>query len=245
MKAISLKKAGKVILLGAALLIGATYLAKLAWTMSGSSKWELELEKDGIAVYSYKAPGAYMKQFKGVMRAKYTQSQVVAALMLDNHSLDNCKAWIPECIELKVLEPYTDRAQGDSVLWTLELLPPVFKNREYVIKSLTSQDPATKVVAIDIMAAANKVPLNDCCVRITHIHNRWQLTPVAPGEIELQLVQDFSMGGLFPDFLLNLAGADETYKLFHDTLPGLMNKAKYRSATFDYIDEGRPASAAL
>lgn len=245
MKPISLKKTGKVILFGAALFVGVIYMAKLAWTMSGSSQWELELDKDGIQVYSYKAPGAYVKQFKGVMRAKFTQSQVVAALMLDNHSLDNCKAWIPECIDLKVLEPYNHKAQGDSVLWTLELLPPVFKNREYVIKSLTSQDPISKVVAIDIMAAANKVPLNDCCVRITHIHNRWQLTPAGPGEIELQLVQDFSMGGLFPDFLLNLAGADETYKLFHATLPGLMNQEKYKTATFDYIDESQRATAAL
>ena len=237
MKFLALKKPIKTVLLGAAALITLGYAAILAWTMSGSNKWELEIDKNGVQVYSFKAPGSYGKQFKGVTRAKYTQSQIVAALMLDNGSLENCKEWIAECVELQVLEAYNSKDQGDSVLWTLELLPPLFKNREYVIKSRAAQDPQTKVVSIDIMSAANKVPLNDCCVRINHIHNRWQLTPVDKGELEVQLVQDFSMGGFFPDFLLNLGVAEETYKLFHDQLPGLLSKEKYRAAKFDYIVE--------
>ena len=242
MKARSLKKAGKALLFGAASLIAVAYAAGAAWTLSGSSKWELEIDKDGVQVYSFKAPGSYLKQFKGVTRARYTQSQVVASLMLDNDSLQNCKDWIPVCVDLKVLEPYNDKAQGDSVLWTLELLPPLFKNREYVIKSHAAQDPMTQVVSVDIMAAANKVPLHDCCVRIAHIHNRWQVSPVQQGMVEVQLVQDFSMGGFLPDLLLNLGGAEETYKLFHDALPRLVDKERYRAASFDYIVQ-KPAAA--
>jgi hypothetical protein len=239
MKAIPLKKAGKAVLVATASLIAVGYAATFAWTMSGSNAWELEIDKDGVQVYSFKAPGSYLKQFKGVTRAAYTQSQIVAALMLDNGSLANCREWIPVCVGLKELEPYNARAQGDAVLWTLELLPPLFRNREYVIKSHAAQDPATRVVSVDIMAAANKVPLNDCCVRITHIHNRWQVTPDPKAGVELQLVQDYSMGGFFPDFMVNLGGAEQTYKLFHDLLPELVDKEKYRTARFDYIEDAR------
>jgi hypothetical protein len=231
-----LKKAGKALLFGAAGSIVLISIVNVAWILSGSNQWELEIDRDGVQVYSFKAPGTFTKQFKGVMRGKYTQSQFVAALLLDNHSLDNCKEWIPACIGLEVLEPYNEKAQGDAVLWTLELLPPLFANREYVIKSHAEQHPETKVVSIDIMAAANKVPLNDCCVRITHIHNRWQIKPVDNGQVEVELVQDFSMGGFFPDFLLNLANAEETYKLFHE---------KYRTARFAFIDEGATLASAL
>lgn len=237
-----LKKLARLALFGAAALIAVVYAADVLWTRSGSSEWVQEIDKDGVQVYSYKAPGSFTKQWKGVVRGKYTQSQLVAALMLENHSLDNCKQWIPVCTDLKVLEPYSDKAQGDSVLWTLELMPPVFKNREYAIKSHANQDPQSKVVTIDIMAATNKVPLNDCCVRITHIHNRWQVSPAANGEVEIQLVQDFSMGGFFPNFLLNLGNAEETWKLLHDQLPTLLNKELYRTARFDYIDEALPAT---
>jgi hypothetical protein len=231
-------------LVTAAVLIGVGYAGSAAWRMSGSERWELEIDRDGVQVYSYKEPGRSTKLFKGVTRGHYRQSQLVAALMLDNHSLAYCKEWIPTCSKLTVLEPYNDRAQGDSVLWTLELMPPVFADREYVIKSHAAQDPRTKAVSVDIMAAANKIPLHDCCVRITHIHNRWQATPVANGQVEIQLVQDFGMGGFFPDVILNFANAEETWKMFHDKLPGLLDKPKYRNARFDYIDEAAAPAVA-
>ena len=95
------------------------------------------------------------------------------------------------------------------------------------------------------MAAANKIPLHDCCVRITHIHNRWQVLPARDGKVEISLVQDFGMGGFFPDMLLNFGNAEQTWQMFHDKLPGLLNKPKYRAARFDYIDEAsaHPAPA--
>ncbi|WP_395787563.1 hypothetical protein [Aquimonas sp.] len=234
-----LKKWGKRLLLGTAVLVLVGAGTNSAWTLSGSNTWELEIDRDGIQVYSFKAPGTFNKQFKGVARGDYTRSQIAASLLLDNDSLENCKEWIPVCVDLTVLEPYSEEAQGDSVLWTLELLPPVFKNREYVIKSHAAQDPETGIVTIDVMAGGAKVPLNDCCIRITHIHNRWQLTPVENGQLEIVLVQDFSMGGFFPDFLVNLGGAEETFKLFSEQLPTLVDKPKYRNARFSFINEAQ------
>lgn len=232
------KKIGKILLFGTAALIAIVYLANLAWTMSGSDEWKLEVDKDGVQVYSYKAPGSYLKQFKGVTKAKYTQNQLVAGLMLDNDSLENCKAWIPVCTKLSVVEPFTQKGQGDAILWTLELMPGVFSDRQFLIKSNASQDPKTKVVAIDIMASANKRSVDPCCVRIDHIHNRWQITPLGNGEVEIQLIQDNSMGGFFPEFLVNLSTPDATYKLLHEQLPVLLNKEKYKNARFDFIREG-------
>lgn len=232
-----LRRTAKFFLFGTASLVMLIFIVGIVWKKSGSSQWELEIDKNGVQVYSYKAPGSYGKQFKGVKQDEYSLSHLVAALMLDNHSLKNCKEWIPECVDLVVLEPYNNAAQGDAVLWTLELLPPVFTNREYVIKSHAAQNKETKVVSIDILAAANKVPLNNCCIRIKHIHNRWQITPLQAGKVEIQLIQDFNMGGFFPSFLVNLGGAEETYKLFHDQLPALLDKEKYRTARFDYIEE--------
>lgn len=245
MAAITLKKAGKAVLLGSAALIVLVWGAGVAWTASGSDKWELEIDKDGVQVYSYKARGSYLKQFKGVRKADFSRSQLVASLMLDNGSLENCKAWIPVCSKLTVIEPFSQTTQGDAVLWTLELMPPVFSDREFLIKSHAAQDPKTGQVFIDIMADANKVALHDCCVRIRHIHNRWQITPLGDGQVEIQLTQDNSMGGLFPDLLVNLGTADATYKLLHEQLPVLVNKEKYRAARFDFIDESpRVAMAA-
>lgn len=46
------------------------------------------------------------------------------------------------------------------------------------------------------------------------------------------------MGGFFPDFLINLSNAEETYKLLHDQFPTLVDKDLYRNARFPYIAEG-------
>lgn len=235
------KKLLKRSLLGAAGLIVLVSLVNLAWMMSGSEEWELEIDKDGVQVYSYKAPGSSLKIFKGVKRAKYTPSHIVGGILLDNPSLQNCKDWIPTCKSLIVLEPYTEQGQGDAVLWTLELLPPLFTDREYALKSYVTQDKYTGKVAINMLAASNKVPLNDCCLRISHMHNRWEITPLGNGEVEIQLTQDHSVGGFFPDLLLNLAGANTTYKLFHEMIPVLLDKQKYRDAKFDYIVDESPA----
>ena len=230
------RKASKVALLSAAGLVAAGFVANLAWTLSGSSQWELEKDQDGVQIYSYKEPGSPVKLFKGVKRAHYTLSHIVAGILLDNPSLQNCKDWIPTCKSLTVLEPYEETAQGDAVLWTLSLLPPVLADREYALKSYVTQDERTGVVAINMLAAANKVPLHDCCVRITHLHNRWEITPLGDGEVQIQLIQDNDVGGFLPDVLLSLAGVSTTYKLFHDMLPVLLDKEKYRTAQFDYIN---------
>lgn len=232
-----LKKVGKVFLFGFASMIALIYVINVIWKSSGSAEWEMEYEQNGIKIYSFKEPGTYNKRVRGVMEGEYSLTHMAAALMLDNDSLDNCKDWIPECIELVELEPFTEEKQGDAILWTLELLPPVFTNREYLIKSHVTQDEESKRVAIDIVAAANKIPLNDCCIRIKHIHNRWEISPLDNGKVQIQITQDFNMGGMFPAFLINLGVADETYKLLHDKLPALIDKPRYRNARFDFIEE--------
>jgi hypothetical protein len=45
------------------------------------------------------------------------------------------------------------------------------------------------------------------------------------------------MGGTFPRFLLNLAGAEEVYKFIHDQLPQLLDKTELRGVRYDFIKE--------
>jgi len=233
----SVKKYGKRSLYIFAILILLVGSLKWLWMMSGSGEWVLKKDEGGVQVYSLKSPGHNITQFKSVMESDMTVTQVAASLLLENHSLENCKKWIPTCVGDVVVEPYSENSQGDSILWTLELLPPVFKNREFLIRTQAAQDPDTKVVSVDITAASGKLPRNDCCLRVTQAHNRWTLTPLDSGKIRIELIQDTSMGGFFPDFLINLAGADEAHKLFKDLLPGIIGQEQYRTAELSYVDE--------
>ena len=214
-----------------------SWLIKFWWIGSGSNEWELAIDKDGIQVYTLKTPGHYITQTKTVMKGEYRLSQLAAAFLLDNASLENCQQWIPECVDDVVIEPYKESEQGDSILWTLDVAPGVFQKREFLIRNYVMQDPDTGIVKVDILAATNKAERNDCCIRITQIHNHWEFKSLGNGQVELSLIQDASMGGLFPDFLVNLAGAEEAWKLFKEKVPTLMNKEKYKNASFSFIRE--------
>jgi hypothetical protein len=220
-----------------ALLVVVIYIANVAWKMSGSNQWQLEVEKNGVQIYSLKAPGSYNKQFRGVMRADFTLNQLVAGL-IENATLDNCKNFIPGCVDMKVLQPWSERTMSDTVLWKLAL-PAPFSPRETVLRSQVSQDPRTKAVTVHIIAAPNATPRNPDAVRLTHIQNRWTYTPVENGQVEIEFLQDMDMGGMFPDFLLNLAGAEETYVFLHDQLPGLLDREQLRSVKYDFIAEAQ------
>ncbi len=219
----------------AALLIVLGFVANIVWKNSGNNQWQLEVEKNGVKVYSLKAPGSYNKQFKAVMRAKYTMNQVIAGL-IENATLDNCKNHIPNCVDMKIIDPWSNKLLSDTVLWKLAL-PGPFSPREVLIRSQVAQDPKTKVTTVYINAAPNAAPRNAGAIRITHMQNRWIYTPVGKGEMEIEFLQDIDMGGQFPTFLFNLAGAEETYKFLHDQLPGLVEKDNLKKIKYDFIEE--------
>ncbi len=218
-----------------ALAIVGIFIGNILWRMSGSNRWEPEFERNGVKVYSLKAPGAYGKQYKAVARGKYTLNQLVAGL-IENATPENCKQHIPGCLEVKVIQPWNVNTMTDTVLWKLEM-PPPFLPRESLIRSHIRQDPKTRTVTVDVLAAPNSAPRNPGTIRLSHFQNRWTYRPVGGGEVEIEFVQDIDMGGMFPDFLLNLAGADETYKFIHDQLPGLLDRDDLRRARYDFITE--------
>lgn len=193
------KKFFKFLLFGTACLIVIVVLAQVIWINSGSSKWELGIDKDGIKVYSLKSPGSFLKKFKGTVRVKNVSMNHVAASMIDDNNLENCKAWLPSCIDFKAIESFSPKTLTDANLWTFELFPP-FSPREILLKGHLRQDKQTKEIFIDYIAAPNAAPLNDGRVRVTHFHNSWQYIPQPNGDVEIVHVQDFDMGGLFPAF---------------------------------------------
>lgn len=235
LKSSTLRKVLKFAGYGIAAIIVAAYVANVLWKMSGSNQWTLELEKNGVKVYSLKSAGSYNKQYKAVMRANYSLNQLVGGL-IENSTLDNCKNNIPGCVDLQVIDPWNSNTMSDTVLWKLAL-PKPFIPREMVIRSQVSQDPKTKTVTVDVMAAPNSTPRNVGVVRLTHVQNRWRYMPVGKDEVEIEFLQDVDMGDSFPAILLNIVGAEETYKFIHDQLPSLLNKEQLRKVKYDFIAE--------
>lgn len=228
-------RAGKIALFGFAGLIVTLNFANWLYKRSGSNQWELESDKEGVKVYSLKSPGSSIKQYKGVVRGDYSLNQLVAGLVGDQ-TLETCLEWIPNCIGARNIEPWDSAARSETSMWTFKFPWPLAP-REFINKSYVSQDKATKVVRVDFLGAPNKIPPTPGCVRATDVHNYLTYTPLENGRVEVVNVQHYSMAGVIPDALLNIARVKMMHAGLKDLYPRVLNKDRYRQANYPFIEE--------
>lgn len=210
-------------------------VADWAWKMSGSNEWELVKDENGVKSYTFKAPGDRTIKVKAVMVGDYSLSQLAALHIVDDN-LATCKDWFPECVSFTRLKEFDPVKGYDQDMWRLDF-PPPFKDRELLLTTVVSQDPKTKIVVLDVLAMPASLPNSPDAVRIERMHNRWQFTPLGNGKVEVELIQDTEMGGMFPYFLLNMVSVDENYKFFSGDLRKFLLKDKYVNANLPFIQE--------
>lgn len=230
-----LKKTGKYMLFTMAALIVIVMVANWIYIKSGSNEWELKLEKNGVKVYALKTPGSGITQYKGIVQGDYSLNQLVAGLVGDN-TFETCKEWIPNCMAAQTVEPWNNDTRSETSMWTFRL-PWPFEPREFINRSRVTQDKMTKTVRVDFYGAPDKLPLNEGRIRAKSIHNYLTYTPLEDGMVEVVNVQHYSMGGWFPDYLLNLNRVDMMYTGLHDLYPKVLNKERYKQARYDFIEE--------
>jgi hypothetical protein len=228
-----LRKIPKLLLI----LLALGLISDWIWALSGSNRWELAKEGDGVKVYTLKAPGDRSIKVKAVMEGDYTLSQLTSLHIIDDN-LQTCQDWFPNCVGFTRIKEFDPIKKYDFDMWRLDF-PPPFSDRELLITTMVSQDPATKAVVLDVLASPNTLPHNDGAVRIERMHNRWQFTPKPNGKVEVELIQDTTMGGMFPYFLLNFVAAGENYKFFSKDLRSFLAKEKYVKAKLDFIEDVR------
>ncbi|NQZ12073.1 MAG: hypothetical protein HRT35_33390 [Algicola sp.] len=230
-----LKKFGRKALIGLIGFIVLFVVVDRIWVASGSNQWVLKQEEKGIKIYTLKTPGASIIKVKAVKNFNMTLSNIIAPF-LDETIQDDCAAWVEGCLEYRILKPWNPKLQTNLQMWRIELPAPL-SPREMLVQGQIYQNPDTKVVTLENLAAPNNIEPSEGFVRIRHFHNIWHYTPLANGEVIVELVQDFDMSGFFPDFLLNLAGPSQLFKMFDEELPELLGREKYVNTTLDFIEE--------
>lgn len=203
--------------------------ARLAWRFSGSNKWEFVEERKGVKVYSLKSPGSDLQKFKGIGRVRTTLPRLVKLFQ----DAEICKE--AGCTSTRLVDRVDDQQQFYAFQHTL---PFPFRKREFVVREQFYQDPRTKAILMEVVAAQDKIPEDSCCFRVTEMNNTWLFTPVTNGEIEIELILNMHEGGFVPDLMLNrMRDGILVNMLSH--IQGWVDRDKYRDAKYDFIDEGR------
>jgi hypothetical protein len=222
------------ILLVAAIVISAA--AHFAWKYSGSNQWEMVREGDGVAVYAMKTPGSTIEKFKAVwkMRSRLSQFVMWASDGEDDteHSLHKELGFY----DLKILEQ-----DGERIAWSAwkQPLASFMQPREFVVKAEFSQDPATNVVLYTVTGVPDRIPPDDCCVRVPAMNNYWTLTPLKTGEIGVEWFVDMDFGGAVP-YLLQNEVLPNSMLNFAPRLDQYLGQEKYKNARYTWIQDVQP-----
>jgi hypothetical protein len=216
------------------ILVELTYLIVILssihflWKSSGSGQWKLRTDSKGMKLYTLKVPGeAWLKiRIVGRLRARLAS---ILTLMRNPDAAEDVGMFDSY---------YLDGADPKLVYYTFKqkLFPP-FKHREFVVKSEFSQDPISKEMRFNFVAAPDKLPVNKRCHRITKMHNKWRYTPLASGDVEYEFIYDaVDPGGYFPYALANWL-IPSMLPMAFAKMPKILSKEKYLNATVDYVQE--------
>lgn len=187
----------RVLMTGGAVIVTLLVIAHFAWKYSGSNEWEKVIEKDGVTVYTLKAPGDTVLRVKGITQAKSSLSGAVAAMM--QTSTEECRTWFPGCTSLDTVQPWNPKDLTYVQLYRMSAFKP-FAPRETLLRARASQDPATKTVIVEFTASPDELPLNSCCYRVSHMQNSWRFTPVSAGVIQVENRMNVDFGLPYPMF---------------------------------------------
>lgn len=222
------RKILKYILYSALALAAILMLLHLIWNRSGSNQWELAIDKDGVKVWTLKTSGSNLVKVKAATRIKSRLGGMVKLL----EDLDSCAE--ADCYDAKVIQSIETLPGRYAAYVRFKFDIPGLKTQDYVLFQEHYQDPVSKKLEINLMAAPSRIPWDECCVRITHLNNSWKITPLRNNELDIEFTQDTDME--MPYFLVNFALTRGTYEILHG-LQDIMNMEKYRNARGGYIQE--------
>ena len=220
----------KKFLLGAVLtLIAVAVVAHFAWKYSGSNQWRKAGERRGVIVYAMKSPGSSVEKFKAVWKIHSRLPRFV--MWASDLKTDTMKK--EGLYGLRIIDRPSDLVH--FVTWK-QPFGRFLRPREFVTRNEYSQDPNTKALFYTVKAAPQKIPADDCCVRIEAMDNSWTLTPLKNGEIEMQWYVNMDVGGAIPYAAQNMMGP-QVMLGFAPKVEGFMEAAKYQNARYDWIQE--------
>lgn len=210
------------------LTLTATFLlATLAFPSFADSDWKLEKDSDNVKVFTRVVEGSPLKEFKGITSVKTSLTSLVA--LLDDREAST--SWIKDNKEAALIEKVDSSL---SYSYNVTAAPWPVKDRDMVIKSVTTQDADSLIVRVDLSAEKEGKPEQKGRVRVTQMQGFWEFKPLENGEVQVTYQVHADPAGSLPNWLINSLVVDMP---FH-TLKAMQTKVledKYQQAQLSSI----------
>ena len=194
---------------------------------SGQTGWVLATQEQGVEVFVKEVAGSKIKALKLNCEMDANISQVVA-LLLD---IPATVTWMPDTKSCFI----TRQISADELYYYTEVnLPWPLNNRDFVTHLRVLQDPGTKVVTIDALAAPEQVAPRKGIVRIMQSKGCWIIRPLYKNRVQLQYDLMVDPGGLIPASLINYFATDAAVEVIKN-MQEIVSSPKYRDARLPFI----------
>ncbi|MFH0934745.1 MAG: START domain-containing protein [Pseudomonadota bacterium] len=201
----------------------------LLLTTNQAAAWTLVKEQDGIQVQTRKLEDSAIAESLATVTVESGLAPIVA-LILD---ADNQYRWIDSVDHSERVEQISTTT---SCNYTLSKAPWPVADRDAVVLTEASQDPATHVVQIRSHAVPERLPEKKGVVRIMRVDSLWTLTPQPGGKVEISYRVHSEPGGQLPAWLINSVITDQPFNTL-SKLRDIIGTAPYKDSRVSFIRE--------
>lgn len=198
-------------------------------TLENEFDWKQRRDKDNIQVYTRKEEDSPYDAVMATTVLTGVSLSAMVALILD---VEACSQWADRCTESRIHEWISDT---DMLIYTYNNLPFPLKDRDILSRIHWAQDPQSLAVTMTSKAAKG-IPETRGVVRLTDAEVNWTFTPQDDGKVQITNYAHIDPGTALPGWFINILQVETPFK----TMQGFrttVSDAKYRDASFDFIDE--------
>jgi len=176
--------------------------------------WKLELDKEGIKVYTRHVDGSAFKEFKADMVMNGNLSEI-ADIIAD---VERFSEWSYKTTSVKII-----RKEGNTIQYFYVSDTPKFlKTRVAFFESKKSVDPITNEITFSLINIQGNQPISDSEILIPIMKGYWKLTPLGNNKVRVMMQMLTEPGGIIPAWLANMVVVDSPFV----TLKGLRERVK-------------------
>jgi hypothetical protein len=184
-------------------------------SMFAENNWKLELEKEGIKVYTRASANSDFKEFKGETIIKTTIPEIEKTLT----TIEKYPEWCYKTTSATVIDKDSTIIRYFLVTKT----PSFLKTRVACFEFRRETNYQTGEVIYYLNDIKCNKPLSDEMLLIPIMKGFYKLTPLGNGNVQVTMQMLTEPGGIIPSWLANLVVVDSPYI----TLKNLSERVKF------------------
>lgn len=158
--------------------------------------WELELDKNGIQIYTRDWPGSSFVAVKTVQTIRSSMSNIIANFL----DIESFPEWVRDMKHGELVEDFDDNMTRS--IYMHMGLPWPLQDRDVVVKQILSQHPQTLEVRLKESKQDGLIDEKDGVLRIPRVNSEFVLSP-GPEGVVMTWQGHNEPGGFIPSFFVN------------------------------------------